>query len=433
MEQVTQMKTAAKRMPGPQTLRAPRPATLRHPFPRAAAVALAALGLASCGGLRYSALLNPTVDVNVRHAPALGLGIETVAFSPDGEPSTLDRIADLLSDNLGLSPEVCGAELRQRVTEMLLRGGLEVTRDDDPARADVAIEINVTRCDGERERTTTSEEDVERSNDRTRRRTVTKYRSRTTVSFRALFEVTDPSTGNLMLSRSFEFEPRRTSVGDRGFPEYPSTSVVIGEAYHRTTRRIRPLFFGWTERRELVFFDEERCGLKQAFRAVEAGDYARAMELSVANVDSCQPDPEKEITMADLAAAHYNVGILHRIRGDFDAALASLEQGRAANPDNGVIRSAIREATSAREAAGEFTRAEQDALAEVRERLEEEGEVLTNDAVIGMYNDGLDDEIIIQVIRTSEVDFDVSPATLGELRRLGLSPAVISAMIAAAG
>lgn len=338
-----------------KTLCRPRHVTPRHPFTRTTAIALAAVSLASCGGLRYTALMNPTVDVNVRHAPALGLGIERVTFSPGSEPSTVGRIVDLISDDLGLSSEVCGAELRQQVTQMLLQGGLEVTRDNDPARTDVAIAINVTRCDGERERSTTSEEVVERTNDRTRRRTVTKYHARTKLSFRALFEVTDLWTGNVMLSRSFEFEPARTNVGDRDYPDYPSTNVVIGEAYRRTTRRIRPLFFGWTERRELVFFDDERCGLERAFRAVEAGDYDRALELSVANVGTCQPDPVTEITGADLAAAHYNVGILHRIRGDFGAALASLEQGRAANPDNGVIRSAIREAISAREAAREFT------------------------------------------------------------------------------
>ena len=80
--------------------------------------------------------------------------------------------------------------------------------------------------------------------------------------------------------------------------------------------------------------------------------------------------------------------------------------------------------------ASEFTRAEEDASVQVQE---EAGEVVTNDVVIGMFEDGLEDEIIIQVIKSSEVDFDVSPATLGELRRIGLSPAVISAMIAAAG
>ena len=404
-----------------------------RPFTRAAAVAIAALGVASCGGLRYTALMNPTVAVNVEHPPNLGLGIETVAFSSGTESSTVERIVDLFSDDLAMSSEACEAELRQRVAEMLLLGGLAVNRNADPARADAAIEINVTRCNGEQERFTTSEEVVERTNDRVRRRTVTKYHARTTVSFRVLFEVTDLSTGNVMLSRSYEFEPRRANVADRGYPEFPSASAVLGEAYRRTARRIRPLFFGWTERRELVFFDDERCGLKQAFRAVQAGDYERALQLSVANVDSCRPDPVTEITEADLAAAHYNVGILHRIRGDFGSALASLEQGRAANPDNGVIRSAIREAISAREVAGEFTRAEQDALAQARERLGEAGDLLTNDAVIGMFKDGLAEEIIIQVIRTSEVDFDVSPATLGELQRQGLSPAVISAMVAAAG
>ncbi|MDE2874278.1 MAG: hypothetical protein OXQ93_02485 [Gemmatimonadota bacterium] len=232
----------------------------RRPLPWAPAAVLAALAVASCGGFRYSALLNPTVDVNVRHVPTLGLGIERVTISSNSESSTVDRIADLFSDDLGLSTDVCGAELRQRVTQMLLEGGLQVTREDDPARADVAVAINVTRCDGERERTTTSEEVVEKVNDRTRRRTVTKYQARTTVSFRALFEVTDLWTGNVVLSRSYQFEPRRTNVANRDYPEFPSASAVIGEAYRRTTRRIRPLFFGWTERRELVFFDDERCG-----------------------------------------------------------------------------------------------------------------------------------------------------------------------------
>ena len=255
--------------------------TLRHPFTRAVAVALAAIALASCGGLRYTALLNPTVDVNVEHPPNLGLGIERVTFSSENELPARTGLSDLFSDNLGLSSAVCGAELQQRLTRMLLEEGLEVTRNDNPAQADVAIAINVTRCDGERERSTTSEVVVEKTDSGNRRRTVTKYHAHTRVFFRALFEVTDQSTGNVMLSRSFEFEPRRTNVGNRDYPEYPSANDVIGEAYRRTTRRIRPLFFGWTERRELVFFDDDRCGLKLAFRAVEVGDYERALRLSM--------------------------------------------------------------------------------------------------------------------------------------------------------
>ena len=69
------------------------------------------------------------------------------------------------------------------------------------------------------------------------------------------------------------------------------------------------------------------------------------------NASACEPGTAAEIDARDLAAAHYNVGVLHRIIGDFDSALARFEQARSADPDNGVIRDAIREALSAEEAA----------------------------------------------------------------------------------
>ena len=391
---------------------------------RAAAFVVAALCLASCGSLRYSTLTNPTVRVRVEHPPTLGLVVEKVTFSPENEPSSgLSEILGLFADNLGLSSDDCGAELQQRLTQMLIRGGVEVTGANYFTDADVAIALDVTRCDGEREQFTTSEEIVVKSDDGNRRRTVVYYHSRTKVFLRALLEVTDVSTGSVVLSRSFEFAPEATNVGDEDYPRYPSTEDVIREAYRRTTNSIRPIFLGWVEARELVFFDDERCGLNLAFRAVQAGDYERALELSIANVASCQPDPRAEIAAADLAAAHYNVGVLHRIRGDFDSALASLEEGLKADPGSGIIARAIGETRSAEAVAAALSRAEQRAG----------GHVVTNDVVIGMFEDGLDDKIIIQVIETSEVDFDVSPATLGDLNRLGLSQDVISAMIAAAG
>ena len=391
---------------------------------RAVVVVFAALCLASCGSLRYSTLTNPTVRVRVEHPPTLGLAIEKVTFSPENEPSSgLSEILGLFSDNLGLSSDDCGAELQQRLTQMLIRGGVEVTNANFLTDADAAIALDVTRCDGEREQFTTSEEIVEKTDDGTRRRTVVQYHSRTRVFLRALFEVTDVSTGSVVLSRSFEFAPEATNVGDKDYPRYPSSEDLIRVAYRRATNGIRPIFFGWVEARDLVFFDDERCGLNLAFRAVEAGDYERALELSIANVASCQPDPQAEIAEADLAAAHYNVGVLHRIRGDFDSALASLEEGHRTDPGNGIIERAIDETLSAEAVAAALSRAEQDAR----------GHVVTNDVVIGMFEDGLDDKIIIQVIETSQVAFDVSPATLGDLNRLGLSEDVISAMITAAG
>ena len=121
-----------------------------------------------------------------------------------------------------------------------------------------------------------------------------------------------------------------------------------------------------------MFFNDERCGLNLAHRAVEAGDYARALEISIANASSCRPSPGAEIDASDEAAAHYNVGVLYRILRDFDAALASLERARAADPDNGVIRDAIEEVRSAEEAAAglrslERGRGGQGPIAKIRE------------------------------------------------------------------
>ena len=90
---------------------------------------------------------------------------------------------------------------------------------------------------------------------------------------------------------------------------------------------------------------------------VRAGDFERALEISIANVESCQPDPTTDVTERDVAAAHYNVGILYRIRGDFDSAKLSLEQALATDPDNGVVRRAIGETLSAEAAAAGLSRA----------------------------------------------------------------------------
>ena len=148
-----------------------------------------------------------------------------------------------------------------------------------------------------------------------------------------------------------------TYSSEDGYPEFPSAGQVAEEAYAVVVEAIIPMFFHWGEQRELVFFDAERCGLNTAYRAVEAGDFERALEISIANVESCQPDPATDVTEKDVAAAHYNVGILHRIRGDFDLAIVSLERARATDPDNGVVRRAIAETLSAESTAAGVSRA----------------------------------------------------------------------------
>ena len=213
----------------------------------------------------------------------------------------------------------------------------------------------------------------------------------------------------------------------------PSPGVVASRAYRETIADIAPILFNRVDARELVFFSDERCDLNVAHRAVEAGSYERALVISIANVTLCQPDPEADITTRDVAAAHHNVGVLYRLQGDFESAMASFERARAADPGNGLVREAIRETLSAEAVAAELRRVEAAAAARDQQRSVEEESVLRNDDIVAMVRDGLADQVIFEVIRTSAVDFDVSRGALAELAREGLSAAVIAAMVRRAG
>ena len=390
---------------------------------RAAVLAILVISPASCASMRYSSVFNPSITVEVEHPPDVGFVVSEVVFGED------------LRRGRGRSgtPEAsCEAEWVQVLTEWLVERGVRVGRRDDGRNADASIAVNVTRCETEQERLEGSREIAERVGDETRRRTVPEYHARTRVAFRATFEVTDLSTGLVAASRTLAYEPEMTNSSVRGLPDFPSPGDVARRAYLGTIDDIAPIVFNWVDVRELVFFNDERCELDVAHRAVEAGQYERALAISITNAGLCEPDPEADITARDVAAAHHNVGVLYRIQGDFESAVASFERARAADPDNGLVREAIRETLSAEATAAELRRV-QGTAAGGQQRLPEGERVLRNDDVVAMARDGIADEVIVEVIRTSAVDFDLSREALAQLTREGLSAVVVAAMVRRAG
>lgn len=125
-----------------------------------------------------------------------------------------------------------------------------------------------------------------------------------------------------------------------------------------------------------------------------AGNYERALELSLANAESCRPDPAAEITEAHVAAAHHNVGVLHRMRGDFDQAIANFERALLADPANTEPGDAIREIRAAEEAAAELAQADQAIL--LRTRVPSEAAPPT---ATGQWSgvDERDDELVLEL------------------------------------
>ena len=325
---------------------------------RAVVLVLAVLLLGSCGG-RYGRF-NPTVAVDVRHPPSVGFLVEEVVFAPPDpsaappDRSFLARLEGLFTRSEWLDPGACRAELEQALTQMFIEGGLRVTRYGSHENADAMIGLDVTRCVVGQDREETTREVIEEFRGNTRRREVREYRALTQLDFTALFEVTDLWSDRVVASRTLAFAPELVDSSLEDYPDYPPTGAVLQLAYALAAEDIGPVLLEQVETRNLIFFDDERCGLDRAFRALEAGNYDRALELSLANVASCRPDPVAEITQEDVAAANYNVGVLYRIMGDFDSAMENLERARQADPANSVVADAINETISAEVAAADL-------------------------------------------------------------------------------
>lgn len=311
---------------------------------------------------RYS----PTVTVDIRKAPRLGFLVDEVVFAPPDLPLASgagERAGATVLPGLGqdvTAPGVvsCRAGLVSALTRGLLQSGIRVATYGSHDGANAMIEIDVTNCAARPEDLTVEVfvDEAGRVRD-----DLTKCRTKSQLDFRATYRIIDLSnnseaTSGDLNSEHWAVEPSRCPR------PHPSDRRLLGKAYSAAVQTIVPLFLVTVEERSLVFFDEDRCGMKVAHGAVAAGDYERALELSLASAEYCRIDPEARVESRDVAAANYNVGILYRIMGDFESALQHLARASELDPKNGVIVEAIRETRSAVEAGEELRRMEQEAM-----------------------------------------------------------------------
>ena len=388
--------------------------------------------MVGCGGLRYMSEYNPTVSVYVEEPPTMQLVVDRVAVVPGSSPTS-----GTASPVLGLAPADCRAELVQAFTQFFLSRGLRVLSADRRSDAQAILSVDVTRCDAEQTTGPPRTRDVrETFRGATRVREVVEVDKSVNGFLSAVLTVTDGETNSIVQSRALSYEPTRTITGSPEAP-FPPATEVIREAYEDATAAVASMFFPTVIERELVFFafENDRCNLNPAYEAVRRSDLDEALDISRKNLEACRPDPDRGITSNDLVAARYNVGVIHRMREEFDAAeesfVEALSYGLTFGADGNVplIRRAFSEA---REAAALALEGSADAAARAQQTADAADEILTNGDIIALAGDGLADDVIIEIIETSEVDFDVSREALGILTQEGLSPAVIAAMVRAA-
>lgn len=101
-------------------------------------------------------------------------------------------------------------------------------------------------------------------------------------------------------------------------------------------------------RRNIVFFNDKVCGLKEAFQALKVGQINSAAKMSVRNADDC-PSAAK-VKQKQIAHAHYNVGALALESREKYAHLEQLTEANAFRAETKVLQAAARKQENSVEA-----------------------------------------------------------------------------------
>lgn len=256
----------------------------------------------------------PKVDVTIDHPPGLPLKVNAVAIAkPEGQCS--DEVGSRVEEDFVQS----GVTVidRQRLQEVLSEYKLQAqTMIDQKTAAKVGnllgaqalLFIKVLDC-----RTGNRQDHF------TDKKGRTSYTYYTQAVIRGSMRVVDLTTGRVMASQHFE-----GSGQDSDGNGYPDKGAVLGKAEIQVSESIHKLLLPWSEKKQLVFYDDKECDLATATRLLKARDLEGAHEQSAANITACNDNPKAK--PATRARAYYNLGVIKFVQRDYDGALVNLTE-----------------------------------------------------------------------------------------------------------
>ena len=425
---------------------------MRSTASRAMAALLAVLCVQAVQAQFWERVGNPTVAVAVEHPPSMGMQVERIVFGPASGQCADEIVQVLVTDFVSNGLEVID---RANLDTILAEYDFALSGHIDPATAlqmgkmlgpSVMVVVDVTRCAAE---TNFSKEQVTRTvtNDDGEKEEVSEtiYRLAAQGFLRLSLRTIDLTTGRIFAARALAYaSPTRNYSSKSGYPDEPSRLELLDHAMDAAVRDVRRMFLPWTEDMQVIFYDDRKCGLRNAYLALQAGNPDRAYELSEHNLAACRETPRVKDKL--LSRAYYNVGILHMLSGDYDGALEYLDTAADIRPGGAIINEAIASVRRAKELAVSMQSFEEEEAILLARRDDEEerrryemerrqqeadAKTLRNGDIIEMAKNGIPTSIILTKLRSSTHDFDTSTSAIVGLLNAGVDEQVINAMVAA--
>ena len=150
------------------------------------------------------------------------------------------------------------------------------------------------------------------------------YTTRTHASLSGTIQLLDLKGGKILKPVSLEASPEVVRSSEDSYPSAAPAEKVQAEGFDSLVSQVEILFFPWTEKRELVFYDDKDCDLKQAYALMKSGDIKGGLELSRKNNEQCKANPKRGEKERRKAA--HNLATALYAAADYENALALFEE-----------------------------------------------------------------------------------------------------------
>lgn len=371
-----------------------------------------------------------TMTVEVSHPPSVSLpNVKRVAVRAfigrcGGDAQSLLEQAITQSGKLELVDRSLLGEVinEQNLQASAFSNQQTAVKAGQVAGAAAMISGRVTRCSAD-----TSAKRLGTYKDRNQN-VHTNYGIETTAHLSMTVQVIDVTTSKVSASRVISFDVPEGRQATDAMPEAVDGAQLLGNALTSAVGEIRRMILPWRESVQVIVHADKECDLKPASDQIRVGNFAAAAEMMQQAIARQCGAPDDKVA---LAKAYHNMGVALTYAGNPDDGLKALRQSNMLW--RGDISEAAMVAASKIIQAREEQKRQDAQVARNGQATEaaavmEEAALMSNADVLDMAHAKLSDQIIVAKIKSSKCKFDTRPAALIQLKKGGVTDAVVLAL-----